>query len=57
MLCQSRMHTASENVIRHKKLGSGSIFGVFVSVASILIGKDDKYEKKFRTQCARPLIL
>ncbi len=46
MLCQSRLHTASENFIRHKKkLGSGSIFCVFVSVASILIGKDDKYEK------------
>ncbi len=29
-----------------KKFGSGSIFCVFASVTSILIGKDDKYKKK-----------
>ncbi len=60
MLCQSRLHTASENDIRHKKLGSGSIFGFFVSVASILIGKDDKYEKKNSDSVCKalnPLIL
>ncbi len=26
MLCQSRLHTASEIFVRHKKFGSGSIF-------------------------------
>ncbi len=45
MLCQSRLHTASETFVRHKKFVPGSIFCVFASVASILIGKDDKYEK------------
>ncbi len=57
-LCQSRLHTASETFVRQKKIGSGSIFCVFASVACILIGKDEEYEKtekrmrKFRTQCA-----
>ncbi len=47
-----------------KKFGSGSIFCVFASVTSILIGKDDEYEKKtenrirkFQTQCAMALTL
>ncbi len=44
-LCQSCLHTASETFVRHKKFGSGSIFCIFASVASILIGKDDEYEK------------
>ncbi len=41
-----------------KKFGSGLIFCVFASVACILIGKDEEYEKmekrmrKFRTPCA-----
>ncbi len=58
MLCQSRLHTASETFVRQKKIGSGSIFCVFASVACILIGKDGEYEKtekrtrKFQTQCA-----
>ncbi len=58
MLCQSRLHTASETFVRQNKFGSGSIFCVFASVACILIGKDGEYEKtekrmrKFRTQCA-----
>ncbi len=43
MLCQSRLHTASKTFIRHKKLGSASIFCIFISIASILIGKDDEY--------------
>ncbi len=57
-LCQSRLHTASETFICQKKFGSGSIFCVFASVACILIGKDEEYEKtekrmrQFRTQCA-----
>ncbi len=62
MLCQSHLHTASETFVHHKKFRSGSIFCVFTSVASILIGKDDKYKKKtekrmrnFRTQCAMDL--
>ncbi len=39
MLCQSRLHTASEIFIRPKKIGSGSIFfSFFASVASILRG-------------------
>ncbi len=57
-LCQSHLHTASETFVRHKKNGPGLIFCVFTSVASILIGKDDKCEKcirKFQTQCARTL--
>ncbi len=44
MLCQSRLHTASETFVHHKKF-SGSIFCVFAPVASILIGKDDEKEK------------
>ncbi len=44
-LCKSRLHTASETFIHHKKFGSGSIFCLFASVAGILIGKDDEYEK------------
>ncbi len=62
MLCQSRLHTASETFVRQKKFGSGSIFCVFASVACILIGKDGEYEKKmekhmrkFRNQCAMAL--
>ncbi len=61
MLCQSCLHTASETFVRQKKFGSGSIFCVFASVACILIGKDEEYEKmekrmrKFRTQCAMAL--
>ncbi len=61
-MCQSRLHTASETFVHHKKIGPGSIFCVFASVASILIGKDDEYEPpppppkkriwKFWTQCA-----
>ncbi len=45
MLCQSRLHTASETFVHHKKFGLGSIFYIFASVASVLIGKDDEYEK------------
>ncbi len=45
MLCQSCLHTASETFVRHKKFGSGLIFCVFSSVASVLIGKGDEYEK------------
>ncbi len=58
-LCQSRLHTASETFVHQKKFGSGSIFCVFASVACILIGKDEEYEKrkrKFRNQCAMALI-
>ncbi len=44
MLCQSRLHTASETFFRHEKFGSGLIF-VF---ASILIGKDEKKLKTAR---------
>ncbi len=44
-LCQSRLHTASKTFFRQKKIGSGSIFCVFASVACILIGKDGEYEK------------
>ncbi len=44
-LCQSRLHTASETFVRHKKFRSGSIFCVFVSVACILIGKNEEYGK------------
>ncbi len=39
MLCQSPLDTASETFV-------GSIFCVFASVACILIGKDEEYEKK-----------
>ncbi len=61
MLCQSRLHTASETFVHLKKFRSGSIFCVFASVACILIGKDGEYERtekrmrKFRTQCAMAL--
>ncbi len=48
MLCQSRLHTASEKKNCSKKFGPGSIFCVFASVASILIRKDDEYEKKHK---------
>ncbi len=41
MLCQSRLHTASETFVRQKKFGSGSIFCVFASVACILIGMNE----------------
>ncbi len=44
-LCQSRLHTASENFVRHKKIRIRFDFCVSASVASILIGKDDEYEK------------
>ncbi len=44
-LCQSRLHTASKTFVCQKKIGSGSIFCVFASVACILIGKDGEYEK------------
>ncbi len=44
-LCQSRLHTASETFVHHNIFGSGSIFCVFASAASILIGKDDDWEK------------
>lgn len=37
--------TASETFVCHKIFRSGSIFGVFASVACILIGKDGEYEK------------
>ncbi len=46
-LCQSRLHTASKTFVRHKKkIGTGSIFCVFASVACILKGEDEEYEKK-----------
>ncbi len=45
MLCQSRLHTASETFVHHKKFRSVSISCIFVSIASILIGKDGEYEK------------
>ncbi len=49
-LCQSLLHTAFETFVRHKKkFGSGSIFCIFASVESILIGK-------FRTRCARTFV-
>ncbi len=35
-----------QTYFRHKKFGSGSIFCVFASVTSILIGKVDEYRKK-----------
>ncbi len=44
-LCQSGLHTASETFVRQNKIGSGSIFCVFASVACILIGRDGEYEK------------
>ncbi len=45
--CQSRLHTASKYFAHHKKFGSGSIFCVFASVATILIGKDDETKKAY----------
>ncbi len=45
MLRQSLLHTASKTFVRHKKFRPGLIFCVFASVASILIGKDDEYDK------------
>ncbi len=39
------LHNASEKFLCHKKIGSGLIFCIFTCVASILIAKDDKYEK------------
>ncbi len=53
MLCHSSSHTASETFIRHKEIGSGWIFCVFASLASILIGKDDEYEKKTEKRMQR----
>ncbi len=51
-LCQSRLHTASETFVRQKKkIGSDSFFCVFASVACILIGKEDEYEKNGKTAC------
>ncbi len=53
------LHTASETFARQlkkKQIGPGSIFCVFASVARILIGKDDEYEKRICNicnQCAR----
>ncbi len=47
-LWQSRLHTASETFVRHKKIGKGSIFCVF---ASILIEKDEEYEKTSDSVC------
>ncbi len=44
-LCQSRLHAVSETFVRHK-FGSGSIFCVFASIVSILIGMGEEYEKK-----------
>ncbi len=35
--CQAHLHTASETFVCHKKIGSGKIFCIFASVASILI--------------------
>ncbi len=54
MLYQSRLHTASDTFVQHKKIRLSSIFCTFASEASILIRTDDKYEKrtwKFGTQC------
>ncbi len=39
-LCQSRLHTTSKTFVNQKKIGSGSIWCVFASVACTLIGKD-----------------
>ncbi len=44
MLCQSRLHCL-RNIRRNKKIGPSLIFCVFASEASILIRKDDWYEK------------
>ncbi len=48
-LCQLRLHTASETFVHQNKIGSGSIFCIFASVACILIGKDEEYEKNGKT--------
>ncbi len=62
-LCQSSLHTASETFVLQFFFGSGSIFCIFASVACILIGKDEEYEKtekrmrKFQTQCAMAFTL
>ncbi len=44
MLCQSHLHTASETFVCHKKNKKNRSGSVFASVASILIGMDDKCE-------------
>ncbi len=60
MLCQSRLHTASETFFRSKKIGTRFDFLCF-RIRSILIRKDDEYENtqkrvwNFRTHCARTL--
>ncbi len=57
-LWRSCLHVASETFVRQNFFGSVSIFCVFASVAFILIGKDEEYEKtakrmrKFQTQSA-----
>ncbi len=57
MVCQSCLHIASETFVHNLK----NLDQVrFSALASILIGKDDEYEKthtKFLTQCARILTL
>ncbi len=47
--------TASETFVHHKKFRAGSIFGVFASVACILIGKDGEYETKTPAQISDSL--
>ncbi len=51
MLCQSRLHTASEAFVRPKNnlTFEKFIFCVFASVVIILIGKDDEYEKNWKS--------
>ncbi len=47
-LCQTRLPLKPlklSSVVK-KKIGSVSILCIFASIASILIGKDDKYKKK-----------
>ncbi len=46
-LCQSRLHSESENFVSHKKKNWIMFdFMLFLhSVTSILIGKDDEYKK------------
>ncbi len=48
-LCQSRLHTASETFVRHKKIRIRFDYLRFASVACILIGKDEEYEKNRKT--------
>ncbi len=61
--CVNHIYTLSPKLSSITNIfGSGSIFCVFASVASILIGKYDEYKKKncirkFRTQYARTLRL